>query len=95
MFVELSGKAENGALVRRRWTLCAGSGDGPYIPAMAAAHVARRIADGGAFAPGARMTMGEISLEDFERESSAFDIRTAMEAGDDADALSRPVRRKI
>ncbi len=95
MFVELSGLDEEGAPARRRWSLCAGSGDGPYIPAMAAAHVVKRVADGGGFAPGARMVVGEITLADFEREFAAFDIETTMEASDGADALSRPVWRTL
>lgn len=95
MFVELSGLDNQGAPARRRWSLCAGSGEGPYIPSMAAAHVVKRIAEGGVFAPGARMASGEISLADFEREFAAFDIETTMEESDGAEALSRPVWRTL
>ncbi|MEZ5892145.1 MAG: saccharopine dehydrogenase NADP-binding domain-containing protein [Parvularculaceae bacterium] len=95
MFVELCGRNLAGAPARRRWSLYAGSGDGPFIPAMAAAIIAKRIASGAAPAPGARMTAGEITLDDFAREFAAFDITTEMEASDDADALSRSLWRAV
>ncbi len=95
MFVELAGTDGTGAPVRRRWRLVAGSGDGPNIPAIAAAILAKRCASGDRPAPGARITMGDIALDAFEQEFAAFDITTAMETSDGADAVSRPVWRAL
>ena len=79
MFVELEGADAAGKARSRRWSLWAGAGDGPNIPAMAAAAVVRMAAGGAAPPPGARMVVGDIALAAFEREFSAFDIRTVIE----------------
>ena len=79
MFVELEGADAAGKARTRRWSLWAGAGDGPNIPAMAATAVVKMAADGEAPAPGARMVVGDIALAAFEREFSAFDIRTVIE----------------
>lgn len=83
MFVEIMGAAEDGAALSRRWTLFAGSGDGPYIPAMAAAVLARKLAKGALPEPGARACAGDVTLEDFENEFRHFDIKTGMETLDE------------
>ncbi len=79
MFVELAGVDANGAPIRRRWTLWAGSGDGPFIPAIGAAVIATRVANGDPPVPGARICAGEVALEEFEAAFSAFNIKTAIE----------------
>ncbi len=95
MFVELAGEGANGSFKRSRWSLWAGSGDGPFIPAMAAAAVAKALANGAAPAPGARLTMGDITLEEFEKEFSAYNINTAIEVSDDADDVSKAAWRAV
>ena len=87
MFVELAGSGEKGAPLRMRWSLYAGSGDGPNIPAMAAASLARKLAAGEPPPRGARACAGDVSLDDFNREFSAFDIETQTEALDGQNAL--------
>lgn len=79
MFVEMAGTANDGTALRRRWSLWAGAGDGPFIPAMAAAILARRVAAGDVPVPGARICAGDISLTEFEQEFSAFNINTKTE----------------
>ena len=87
MFVEVDGRAHDGSAQRVRWTLTATEGDGPNIPAMAAAAVARKFNRKGMIAPGARMCAGEVTLEDFEKEFSAFSIQTHIEVRHDATLL--------
>ena len=79
MFVELAGQSHDGAPLRRRWSLVAGGGDGPNIPVLGAAALARKLASGERPAHGARMCIGEITLKDFEQEFAAFDIQTRTE----------------
>ncbi len=79
MFVELGGTGRDGAPLRRRWSLVAGAGDGPNIPVLGAVALARRLAVGERPPPGARICVGEIPLQDFDREFAAFDIHTQTE----------------
>ncbi len=78
MFVEIEGAAGDRPL-SLRWSLVAQSGDGPSIPAMATAALARRVAAGAPPPPGARICAGDVTLAEFEREFAAFDIKTAIE----------------
>lgn len=79
MFVELSGRDHEGEKRTRLWTLLASGGDGPYIPVLGIAALIKRLIRGGAVPPGARIAAGEISLEEFDREFSEFNITTRIE----------------
>lgn len=86
MAVELAGWRGETA-VRRRWTVLAERGDGPWIPAMAAALLARRLRQG--LPPGARAAAGEVSLEEFETAFAPFAIETAVEEENPAPLYAR------
>ena len=66
MFVSVVGRRIDGRVVERSWHLVAERDDGPWIPAMAAAALVRRLARGVAIEPGARPATDEIPLEEFE-----------------------------
>jgi hypothetical protein len=87
MGVEVSGWAD-GAPVRRCWTVVAEAGDGPWIPAMAAPLLARRMAAG--MSPGARTAAGALALEAFEQAFERFAIATATE-----ESRPAPLYRRI
>ncbi len=95
MFVELEGAGRDGRRLRRRWTLWAGSGEGPYIPAMGAAIIAKEFAAGSTPAPGARLTAGEVPLAQFEEEFARFDITTQTEECHDTDDVSGDAWRPV
>ena len=65
MYVVIEGRRENGTSVRRVWDLIAEGDDGPFIPAMAAAGLIRRVLGGQRPAPGARAAVAEPDYEDF------------------------------
>jgi hypothetical protein len=95
MFVELTGRAEDGAAKLARWTLIAIGGDGPFIPALGAASLVRRLADGDLPECGARVCAGDITLADFEREFAPFNITTRTEYFDGENAISESVGRGL
>jgi hypothetical protein len=76
MFVEVIGRDAERKWVRRSWTLHAASGDGPMIPAMASAIIAKQIAAGMAPAPGARAAIAALKLRAVEEMMTGFDIKT-------------------
>ncbi len=76
MFVEVIGRDAERRWIRRTWTLHAASGDGPMIPAMACAIVARQIAAGMAPPSGARAAIATLKLHWIEEMMSGFDIKT-------------------
>jgi saccharopine dehydrogenase-like NADP-dependent oxidoreductase len=75
MFVHLQGQGTDGGPMRIAWHLEAGSGHGPYIPAIAAVMLARRLARGEMATRGAMPCLGLVSLEDFMAEVADLDIR--------------------
>jgi len=80
MVVELSGAAPGAAAsLVRRWTLIAEAGDGPWIPAVPAVILARRLAAGEDLRPGAMACLGLITLEEFQAATAHLAIRTAVE----------------
>jgi len=66
MYVVIEGRRNDGTSVRRAWDLIAEGDDGPFIPAMAAAGLIRRLRNGQRPAPGARAAVAEPDYEDFE-----------------------------
>ena len=75
MIVDLWGDGREGDVHHVGWHLVAGSGHGPYVPALPAVIVARRLARGGAI-PGARACFGLFAPEDFMAEARGLDIHT-------------------
>ena len=75
MHVSVRGRDAQGAVQERAWVLVAGSGDGPYVPTLAASALARKLAAGQRPAVGAMPCMGLLTLEDFEQEAHGLDIR--------------------
>jgi len=65
------------AAVRRKWTILAEQGDGPWIPALAVPLLAGKLAQG--LPPGARTAAGCLTLEEFEKAFARFAIITGIE----------------
>ena len=80
MVVEIKGW-EGEQAVMRRWTLIAGDGDGPEIPTLAAQLLARGMRDG-AYAPGARTSLGQLPFGAFEPLFAGLAIHYAFERQD-------------
>jgi hypothetical protein len=79
MHVDVVGKDLDGRTLRKRWTLVAERGDGPYIPTLAAAALIRKLKchelTGGRATP----CVNVVSLRDFEAEFGTLAIRTGEE----------------
>ena len=69
MHVSVRGLDAEGRRARRTWTLLATDGDGPFVPTLAAAALVRKLAAGQPPAIGARPCLGELTLDDFARET--------------------------
>ncbi len=72
MVVEVTGRKGDEAL-RRRWTLVAEAGEGPYIPTVAARALIRRAAK---IAPGARACLAEAGLSEIEAAMADLTVRS-------------------
>ncbi|HEX7758693.1 MAG TPA: DUF4166 domain-containing protein [Caulobacteraceae bacterium] len=77
MMVEARG-VQGGRPVTRSWMLTAEGDDGPFIPAMAAAAVIRRMLAGGHPTAGARPATQELDLDDFHPLFAARRITTGV-----------------
>lgn len=75
MHVSVKGRDAQGALRERSWVLVAGSGDGPFVPTLAATALVRKLAAGTLACTGARPCMGLLTLEDFMQETPGLDIQ--------------------
>ncbi|MEH3023998.1 MAG: saccharopine dehydrogenase NADP-binding domain-containing protein [Pseudomonas oryzihabitans] len=64
-YLELTGQAADGRPVTYRWQLLAVRDKGPQIPCCAAIALARKMAAGYRPAPGARICVGEIALQEY------------------------------
>ena len=78
MMVEVVGRDEEGRPLARRWTVIAGSGHGPHIPAMPAVIIAKQIAAGAIPWRGARPCLELFTLDEFGAETANLDIRSAI-----------------
>ncbi len=78
MHVSARGLDAEGRPARRTWTLLATGGDGPWVPTLAAAALVRKLAAGAAPASGARPCVGELTLDDFARETGERRITWSM-----------------
>ncbi|MCK9687047.1 saccharopine dehydrogenase NADP-binding domain-containing protein [Scleromatobacter humisilvae] len=74
MHVSVRGLDDQGRRARRTWTLLATDGDGPFVPTLAAAALVRKLAAGQPPAIGARPCVGELTLDDFARETDGRHI---------------------
>ncbi len=79
MFVSVTGRDGEGAPRTLTWHLIARSGDGPYVPAMPAVILAKRLVAGKGPAPGAMACFGLITLAEFEAEVADLDITCTLE----------------
>jgi len=79
MFVEVTGKDAAGRNRRRRWTLIAESGHGPFIPCLPSVVLSKALAEGRLRSRGAWPCLGLFDLEDFSRAAEKFDIRWGQE----------------
>lgn len=79
MHVEITGRTGSGARVRRTWSILAERGDGPQIPAMPAALLAKSLLGLAGYAPitarGALPCVGLLSLNEMMSELLPFAIR--------------------
>jgi uncharacterized protein DUF4166/saccharopine dehydrogenase-like protein len=71
MFVTVTGAAADGSRSTREWHMIAEADDGPFIPAMAAAAILRRVLDGQRPAAGARAGVGDVQLADYAWQFAA------------------------
>lgn len=74
MYVVLEGRDGAGRPKRLTWRLVAKRGHGPYVPALASAALARRLASGTEQRRGAMPCFGLVALDDFAREVQGLDI---------------------
>ncbi|MGY3039734.1 saccharopine dehydrogenase-like NADP-dependent oxidoreductase [Rhodanobacter sp. TND4EL1] len=79
MLVEMAGYDAQGRPLRLRWSLRAGAGDGPQIPATPAVVLARKLADGKLALPGAMPCMGLFTLDETLAALDGFAIDTQLE----------------
>ena len=80
MVVDLRGLGRDGAPLALRWTIHAGAGDGPQIPAMPAVVVARKLADGTLDRQGAMPCMGLFGLDEALAALAGYAMTTKLEA---------------
>jgi saccharopine dehydrogenase-like NADP-dependent oxidoreductase len=83
MFVTLEGIGRDGRPLRLTWTLIANSGHGPFIPAIPAVILAKRLARGTERRRGSMPGFGLMALDEFVREVTDLDIASTTEFSTD------------
>lgn len=78
MEVRLSGLGRDQQPLAKSWTLIAGAGDGPHVPAVAATILCGKLADGN-LPPGARPCLGAFGLSDIEAATAHLQVDTKTE----------------
>lgn len=73
-FMTITGEGPDGVPKTLRHWIIARSGHGPYIPCIPVILIARQMAAGRKFEPGARPCLGVISLADYRAAFAGFDI---------------------
>ena len=68
------GRGSGGVARKLSWHLVAGSGNGPYVPAIASVILARKLVAGEGVPVGAMACVGLITLEAFLAEVGDLDI---------------------
>jgi len=76
MVVRLRGEDTHGKSLQLAWNIFAPDHHGPEIPSMPAILLARRLARGEAWTPGARPCMGLLALADFAPEFDRWGMQT-------------------
>lgn len=79
MVVQLRGMDPQGQPLHLRWTIHAGAGDGPQIPAIPAVVLARKLADGQLVQRGAMPCMGLFTLDEALTALSGYAMTTKLE----------------
>ncbi|MEM7507234.1 MAG: DUF4166 domain-containing protein [Pseudomonadota bacterium] len=79
MRVSVAGRDAAGKPSLRTWSLIAEEGDGPFIPAIAANLLVKRIAQG-TLAPGARAALADLSLSEVEDGLARLRVTCSREA---------------
>jgi hypothetical protein len=74
MFVTVSGLGPDGQSLRRQWSLVAGAGDGPFVPATPAVLLASKLARGALDRRGAFPCLDLFTLDEFRAEIADLDI---------------------
>jgi hypothetical protein len=74
MFVTLSGIGRDGQSLQRQWSLVAGAGDGPFVPATPAVLLAGKLARGELDRRGAGPCFDLFTLDEFRAEIADLDI---------------------
>lgn len=92
MFVAVTGRDVSGGLASRSWHLLAEGDDGPFIPAMPAAALVRKVLAGQAPQPGARAALTELELADYEALFAGKAIRHGVR---DDRAAAQPLYRRM
>ena len=92
MFVAAAGEDADRRPIRRSWHLVAEGDDGPFIPSMAAEALIRRMIDGRRPEPGARPSVADLELADFEAAFARRAIRCGVREEIEA---SEPVYRQV
>lgn len=86
MFVEVTGEDSSGTAVTRSWHIIAEGDDGPLIPSMAAATILQDLLDGKTPELGARASISDLELEDYDKQFAKRAIVTGFRGPPDADA---------
>lgn len=74
MIIEMRGTGHDGGPKTLTWLLVAKSGHGPYVPALAAVALAKRLASGAETRRGATACYGLVGLPDILAEAKGLDI---------------------
>lgn len=74
MQINLSGLDTNQKPKHIKWVLCAENGVGPYIPALSAIIIAKKLIAGSIDTTGAAPCLGMYTLEEFDKEASLLGI---------------------
>ncbi len=93
MFVEVEGKDVSGKRLKRSWHMLAEGDDGPLIPSMAIEAIVRKWLEESPPAPGARASVCDLELQDYEKLFSARKIYTGVR--DDAHGKQQSLYAQI
>lgn len=75
MYVRMTGRSRGGQSLTREWQLIAESNDGPYVPALAAVALIRKLTSGSTPFVGARPCIGLLNLADLKNETAGLSLR--------------------
>ncbi|HZQ00454.1 MAG TPA: DUF4166 domain-containing protein [Reyranella sp.] len=92
MFVRVRGTSPTGEPVERIWHMVAEGDDGPLIPSMAVEALVRRALDGKTPLPGARASLRELELEDYQ---ALFASRTIYTGVSENQPTDEPLYQRI